>query len=85
MKMEERPGGAMEQSIRLKIDGMHCDGCVRRVRQALNAAGAVRIDSVEVGSAAVTIDPARVSPEAIAAAVTKLGFTARVEDAPAEG
>ena len=71
----------MEQTIRLKIDGMHCDGCVRRVTQALNAAGGVQVNSVEVGSASVTVDPARVSPEQIETVLQPIGFTARVNGA----
>jgi copper chaperone len=71
----------MEQTIRLKIDGMHCDGCVRRVTQALNAAGGVQVNSVEVGSASVTIDRAEISPEQIETVLQNIGFTARVNGA----
>jgi copper chaperone len=72
----------MKQIIRLTIDGMHCDGCVRRVTHTLNAADGVQVDSVEVGSASVTIDPALVSPEQIKTALMNIGFTARVDGAP---
>ena len=65
--------------VKFKIQGMHCEGCVRRVTQALSALQGVRVDSVEVGSAAVFLDPARVSPEDVAAAVNRLGFAARAE------
>jgi copper chaperone len=71
----------MGKTIKLKIDGMHCDGCVRRVTQALNAAGGIQVNSVEVGSASVTVDPAQVSPERIKAALENIGFTARVNGA----
>ena len=66
----------MENTITLSIDGMHCDGCVRRVTNALNAIECVRVDSVQVGSATVAADPARVSPEQVEAAVNRIGFTA---------
>jgi copper chaperone len=72
----------MKQTISLTVDGMHCDGCVRRVTHALNAIGGVQVDSVEVGSASVTVDPAQVSPERIKAALMNIGFTARVDGAP---
>jgi copper chaperone len=72
----------MKQTIKLKIDGMHCEGCVRRVRHALSAAGGVLVNSVEVGSASVTIDSAQVSPEQIEAALENIGFAARVDGAP---
>jgi copper chaperone CopZ len=62
---------------------MHCEGCVRRVAQALNEAGVVKVNSVEVGSASVTINPARVSHQQIRAALAKLGFTAHVAGAAA--
>jgi copper chaperone CopZ len=69
----------MEKIIQMSIEGMHCDGCVRRVTNALSAVDGVRVDSVEVGSATVATDPARVSPEQVAAAVDRIGFTAHVE------
>ena len=65
----------MEQ-LTLKIDGMHCDGCVRRVTAALGKLGGVRIERVEVGSASVSYDPQKQSPGAIAAALSGTGFTA---------
>jgi copper chaperone CopZ len=70
---------AAEKTIRLQIEGMHCEGCVRRVTQALGAVAGVRVESVNVGSAAVAIDPARVSAEQVAAAVNGIGFTAHAE------
>lgn len=76
---EERCPMAMEKIIQLKIDGMHCDGCVRRVTQALGALDGVRVESVVVGSAAVSVDPAKASPEQVTAAVDRIGFTARAE------
>ncbi|HEY1766115.1 MAG TPA: heavy metal-associated domain-containing protein [Terracidiphilus sp.] len=69
----------MENIIRLSIDGMHCDGCVRRITNALSAMDGVRVDSVEVGSATVAADPARVLPQQVAAAIDHIGFTAHVE------
>jgi copper chaperone len=72
----------MKKTISVKIDGMHCEGCVRRVTQALNATSGVQVDSVEVGSASVTIDPRQVSPGQIKTALMNIGFTARVDGAP---
>jgi copper chaperone len=65
--------------VKFKIEGMHCEGCVRRVTQALNALQGVRVESVEVGSATVFLDPALASPERVAAAVNDIGFAARAE------
>lgn len=64
------------KEVTLKIDGMHCDGCVRRVKAALGKLEGVRIEHVEVGSAKVAYDPASQTPAGIAAAVTGIGFTA---------
>ncbi len=69
----------MKKTLQLRIEGMHCEGCVRRVAQALNKLEGVHVHSVEVGSAAVVLDSARVSPQQVAAAVNGLGFSARVE------
>jgi copper chaperone CopZ len=69
----------VENIIKLSIEGMHCDGCVRRVTNALNSVEGIRIDSVQVGSATVTADPGRVAPEQIVASIDRIGFTAHVE------
>ncbi|HZP03394.1 MAG TPA: heavy-metal-associated domain-containing protein [Terracidiphilus sp.] len=69
----------MENILKLSIEGMHCDGCVNRVTKALSSVDGVRVDSVMVGAATVTVDPKRVSPEQVAAAVDRIGFTAHVE------
>lgn len=66
----------MKQTVRLAIEGMHCDACVRRVTNALNGVEGVRVDSVEVGSAKVAFDPKVVAPEKITAAVDGIGFKA---------
>jgi copper chaperone len=75
----EESSGSMEKTIQLKIEGMHCAGCVRRVTQALSALEGVKIESVAVGSAAVALDAAHVSPEQVEAAVTGIGFPAHAE------
>jgi copper chaperone CopZ len=69
----------MENNVKLFIDGMHCDGCVRRVTNALKGVEGVHVESVAVGSASVSIDNAAVKPEDIAAAVNQIGFTAHIE------
>jgi copper chaperone CopZ len=67
----------MNPEIHLKIEGMHCDGCVRRVTAALSKAPGVRVGKVEVGSATIHTDPG-VNPESAADAVTKIGFAASI-------
>lgn len=63
----------------LKIDGMHCGSCVRRVAQALSATEGLTVNDVQVGSAKLhsTQEPAPV--EQAIAALAKAGYPARVE------
>ncbi len=69
----------MANDLQLSIEGMHCEACVRRVTNALAAVKGVRVGAVKVGSAKVEFDPASASPEEIAAAVDRIGFTAQLE------
>jgi copper chaperone CopZ len=65
--------------FKLRIDGMHCGSCVRRVSQALAATEGVKVEEVVVGTARLssTVEPAPV--ELAIAALAKTGFTARLE------
>lgn len=72
----------MENKLRLSIGGMHCPACVRRVTNALSSLRDVRVDGVDIGSAQVTFDGAGVTPQEIAAAVNRIGFTAKVDGEP---
>ncbi len=67
----------MNPEIHLKIEGMHCDGCVRRVTSALSKTPGVHVGSVEVGSATITMEPG-VPAESAAEAVKKIGFAASI-------
>ena len=66
------------QTIQLTIEGMSCGHCVARVRRALESLEGVEVRSVDVGSAAADLDPARTSPGHLIRAVDDLGFTASV-------
>ena len=64
--------------ITLRIDGMHCGSCIRRVTQAIQNAGPFEVEEVRMGAArfAVPENPdAKLAVEALA----KAGFTAHVE------
>ncbi|MGO9776524.1 MAG: heavy-metal-associated domain-containing protein [Terracidiphilus sp.] len=65
--------------FKLKIDGMHCGACVRRVTQALSAVEGVTVNEVSVGAArlASSVEPAPV--DLAVAAVAKAGFAAQLE------
>jgi copper chaperone CopZ len=61
----------------LKIEGMHCGACVRKVSEALKAVPGVTVNDVHVGTATVSADAAQAAEQAIAA-VSKAGFSARL-------
>jgi copper chaperone CopZ len=63
----------------LRIDGMHCGSCVRRVNQALVAIEGLVVGEVSMGEARFTsnLDPAPV--EQAVAALAKAGFAAHLE------
>ncbi len=64
----------------LRISGMHCGMCVKKVTDALTKVDGVRAAEVnlEAGTAEVTVTAGRVAPEALAAAVESAGY--RVEE-----
>jgi copper chaperone CopZ len=59
------------------IDGMHCDGCVAKVKDALAAVAAVRDAEVAVGSARVAFDESAGEATGVIAAVRKAGFAVK--------
>jgi copper chaperone len=63
----------------LKIDGMHCGSCVRRVSQAVAAVPGVVVNEVRVGAARFTSlkDPAQVA--LVIDAIRKSGYAAHLE------
>jgi copper chaperone CopZ len=63
----------------LRIDGMHCGSCIRRVNQALSSMEGAVVNEVRVGAARVTfaVDPAPV--DLAIAALAKAGYAARLE------
>lgn len=60
--------------LKLKIHGMHCEACVRRVTASLNSLPGLRVEKVEVGEADLTYDPSMVDPDRISAAIGDAGF-----------
>ncbi|PYT14300.1 MAG: hypothetical protein DMG59_17775 [Acidobacteria bacterium] len=61
--------------MKIVIQGMHCDACVRRVRNALEKVPEAQVQKVEVGSAVVGVDPSRET--AVLEAVRKAGYEPR--------
>ncbi|HJU91116.1 MAG TPA: cation transporter [Gemmatimonadaceae bacterium] len=66
-------------SLTLQIDGMSCGHCVAAVKGALARVDGVDVEHVEIGSARVTYDPTRATPEGITDAVNDEGYAASVE------
>lgn len=66
------------KTVRLKIAGMTCGGCVIGTRKVLTRLpGVTKADvSYEKGEAVVTYDPAKVTVAQMVAAVKTLGYTA---------
>jgi copper chaperone CopZ len=56
--------------IELKVEGMHCQACVRRVQKALEKAVGVEVIEVTVGQVRARGDRSQVED-----AVTKAGFS----------
>ncbi|MBV8817043.1 MAG: heavy-metal-associated domain-containing protein [Acidobacteriaceae bacterium] len=65
--------------LSLRVTGMHCEACVRRLSVALGKMPGVEVEKVEVGSARLRYDPQATSPDQIAQAVEKAGFGPEVQ------
>jgi copper chaperone CopZ len=67
------------KEFKLRIDGMHCGACVRRVSQALASVEGVVAKDVQIGTAQLTseLEPAPV--ELAIAALAKAGYAAHLE------
>ena len=65
--------------ITLRIDGMHCGACVRRVTQALQKVADTEVQEVRLGAARVSVANATAAP-ALLTSIAKAGFSAHVEE-----
>jgi len=63
----------------LKIEGMHCGSCVRRVSQALAATPGIAVREVRIGAARLSAPDGPAPIEAAIAALAKAGYTAHLE------
>lgn len=57
------------------IGGMSCGGCVNSLTRVLSAVPGVEPLKIEVGKARLKVDAEVVTPDVIAAAVDRAGFT----------
>ena len=65
---------ATTERITIPIHGMSCGGCVSNVKRALGQLPGVTVETVTVGSATVSYDPAVSSHTTIFSAITRAGY-----------
>jgi copper chaperone CopZ len=64
--------------VNLRIDGMHCGACIRRVTQSLQAVPGAEVEEVRLGAARVRLAPCA-SAQALIAGLSSAGFAAQEE------
>ncbi len=62
--------------MKISIDGMHCQACVKRVQKALEKVEGTRVEHLDVGSAEVSVDLA--GEGAVLEAIRKAGYEPRI-------
>jgi copper chaperone len=67
----------------LRIEGMHCGSCIRRVDQALNLGDDARVLEVRLGAARIRSGPGRAPVEQAIKALARAGYSAHLEQEPA--
>ena len=68
------------QPLKLTIEGMSCEHCVRAVKHRLTQTPGVAVDEVAIGSATLRYDPAKTNVDEIEEAIADEGYTAFVGD-----
>jgi copper chaperone len=63
----------------LRIEGMHCGACVRRVSQALAGTDGLQVKEVRVGAARIATDQDPLPVDRALAALAKAGYPAHLE------
>jgi copper chaperone len=63
----------------LKIDGMHCGSCVRRVTQVLTATEGIQVQEVRIGAARLSSSGEPAAVELAMTALSKAGYPAHLE------
>jgi copper chaperone CopZ len=63
-------------TVILKIEGMHCDGCAETVKAMLRMEPGVEASEVSYaeGTARILFDPARIDRDRLIAAIEKSGY-----------
>jgi copper chaperone len=63
----------------LRVEGMHCGACVRRVSQALAGTDGLRVKEVRVGAARIASDQDPLPVDRALAALAKAGYPAHLD------
>ena len=63
----------------LRIEGMHCGACVRRVSQALAGTGGLEVKEVRVGAARIASGQDPLPVDRAVAALAKAGYPAHLD------
>ena len=64
------------ETDRIKVEGMSCEHCVGRVKDALAGLEGVQIESVQIGEVVVSLHSDEVGREVVLAAIQSAGYTA---------
>ncbi|HLU26371.1 MAG TPA: cation transporter [Longimicrobiales bacterium] len=62
------------ERVTIAIQDMSCGHCVKAVEQALGEIDGVQVEGVQIGSATILVDPARVSRDRIVSAIEEAGY-----------
>jgi len=68
----------------LRIDGMHCGACVRRVSQALSSTEGLTVKEVRIGAARLESGQQAAAADQAIAALARAGYTAHAETSGAD-
>jgi copper chaperone len=63
----------------LRVEGMHCGACIRRVSQALAGTDGVQVKEVRVGAVRVASDQDPLPVDRALAALAKAGYPAHLD------
>ena len=68
------------EPLRLTIEGMTCEHCVRAVDGRLRKTPGVEVEHVAIGSADIRYDPAKTNPAELSEIIADEGYTAFASD-----
>jgi copper ion binding protein len=61
--------------LRIQIDGMTCQHCVMRVKQAIESLPGIQDVKVEIGTASISFDASVIQQKEIEEAIVTAGYT----------